>query len=182
VAPDLTRAWVVVAVLLAACGDEEDDAAPATTTEAPATSTTSTTEPPSSTTTTTCPPLTGDPPISTVDLDRDGVDELWRSAGSGASTDIVELHRIDGCVEVPVTLDGINAQFAIGGSVLLLQGLRCEPGRLVHLGATSEDGENYATLDIVYELRGGALQRVDESTGDLTTADPELADYSTFDC
>jgi hypothetical protein len=181
VAPDLSRAWALaVVVLVAACGGD-DDAAPTTTTEA-TTTTTSTTEPPSSTTTTTCPPPTGDPPVGTVDLDRDGVDELWRSAGSGASTDIVELRRIDGCVEVPVVLDGINAQFAIGGSVLLLQGLRCEPGRLVHLGATSEDGETYATLDIVYELRDGALERVAESTGELTSADPELADYSTFEC
>ena len=183
----LSRVVVAAALLVAACGDDDgdDDAVETTTTtttttEAAPSTTTSTTAAP--TTSTTCPPTSSAAPVAAVDLDGDGVDELWRDAGSGASTDIVELHRIDDCVEVAVTLAGNPAQFAVGGSVLLLQGLRCEDGRVVHLGATSDDGERYDTLDIVYELRDGELVHVGESTGVLTSADPELADYGSFDC
>jgi hypothetical protein len=117
-----------------------------------------------------------------VDLDGDGVDEVWRSVGRGAATDIVELRRIEGCAEVPVLLEDVPAQFAVGGTVLLLQGIRCEDGRVVHLGATSDDGERYATLDLFYELVDGRLVRVDDESGELAASDPEVGDYSSFDC
>jgi hypothetical protein len=180
VAPDLVRRPLIAAVLLlvAACGDDDDEAVVTTTTTvAP---TTVTTAAPS--TATTCPPGDDAGVVSRVDHDGDGVDEVWRSAGSGAATDIVELRRVVDCAEVAVTLDGFPAQFAIGGSVLLLNGLRCADGRVVHLGATSEDGENYTTLDIAYELQDGELVRVDDASGQLTTADPAFADYTRFDC
>jgi hypothetical protein len=188
VATDLVRTAVVAAglLVLAACGGDsgEGRSAPVTTTGATTTevrrTSTSTTAAPS--TTTTCPPTTGDAPLASVDLDGDGVDELWRQVGSGASTDIVELRRITGCEEVVVTLDGLPAQFAVGGSVLLLQGLRCAAGQVVHLGATSDDGERYATLDLLYELRDGELVRVGDESGELTQSDPALADYSSFEC
>jgi hypothetical protein len=180
--------WTAVAalVVIVGCGsgNGDDDAieATTTTTEAPATTARSTSTTAEASTTTTCPPVTGDPPVASVDLDDDGVDELWRPAGRGASTEIVELHRLDGCAEVPVLLEGLSAQFAIGGTVLLLQGLRCEEGRVVHLGATSDDGERYATVELIYELRDGELVRVDDRTGELTTSDPELQDFSSFEC
>jgi hypothetical protein len=118
-----------------------------------------------------------------VDLGRDGSDELWVEVGQGASTDIFGLYDLDGCDLEAVQVDGTDAQFGIGGPVLLLQGLRCDDaGRIVHLGATSEDGESFATLDLIYELRDGELVRVDDETGALTAADDELQTYSTFDC
>jgi hypothetical protein len=190
VAPDLVRrAVAAAAVLLAACGGDDDEpattttavAAPATTV-APATSTSPTTAAPTGTTATTCPGPAGDPPVAAVDLDGDGVEEVWRDAGSGAATDIVELRVVVGCDEVTVTNGCFPAQFAVGGSVLLLQGIRCEGGRVVHLGAASEDGETYATLDITYELRGTELVAVDEESGELSASDPALVDYSRFDC
>lgn len=120
--------------------------------------------------------------MARVDLDDDGVAEVWRSVGSGAAADILELRRVEGCVEVPVLLEGVPAQFAIGGTVTLLQGVRCDDGLVVHLGATSEDGERYATLDVSYELVDGELVRVDDESGELDASDPELRDYSSFEC
>ena len=80
-------------------------------------------------------------------------------------------------------LGGGPAEFAIGGPVLLLQGVRCEDdGRITHLGATSEDGESFTTLDLTYELQDGELVRVDDTSRPLTRSDPELAAYSMFDC
>ncbi len=118
-----------------------------------------------------------------VDLGRDGSDELWLEVGQGASTDIFGLYDLDGCDLEAVQVDGADAQFGIGGPVLLLQGLRCDDeGRIVHLGATSEDGESFATLDLVYELRDGELVRVDDEPGALTGDDEELQAYSSFDC
>lgn len=171
-----------VALLLGACGDDGDDGADrdveaTTTTAAP----TTTTARPSTTTTACAPPPIGDA-IAVVDLDGDGVDERWVPAGSGAAVDIVELRTVVDCEAVPVRIDGAPAQFGVGGSVLLLQGVRCEDGRVVHLGATSDDGERYTTLDLVYELRDGELVRVDDRSGELTASDPELADYAGFDC
>jgi len=174
---------VLVAAVLAACGDGDGDGdATATTVGATTTEASATTGTSAPATTTTCPEPAGEPPVATIDLDGDGVEERWVRAGRGAAVDIVELRRVEGCDEVPVTVDGTPAQFAVGGSVLLLQGVRCEDGIVVHLGATSEDGERYVTLDLRYELRGGELVRVGDRSGELTSSDPELADYSSFDC
>ena len=166
-------------VLLAACGgdDDDSDAIEVTTTTTAVEQTTTT----SSTTTTTCAPPGGDV-VATVDLDGDGIDERWVPAGQGASVDILRLERLDACASVPVTLDGFPAEFAIGGTVLLLQGVRCEDGLVVHLGATSDDGVSYDTLDLLYELRDGELIRVDDRTGNLDAEDPVLQDYSSFTC
>jgi hypothetical protein len=129
-------------------------------------------------------PPTGDPAslLATHDIDGNGTAELLVEQGRGASTRIVGLYRLDVCDLEAVQLEGTGAEFAIGGPVLLLQGLRCEDDRLVHLGATSEDGETFATLDLVYELRGGDLVLVDDRSGELTAADPALEPYSRFDC
>jgi hypothetical protein len=173
--------FVLFVLLAGACGDD-DDAAPPTTAQ-PTTTTepaTTTTEEP---TTTTCP-SPDDPDVAgLVDLDGDGVDEVWRHAGSGASVQILELHRLVGCVEEPVLLDGVRAQFAIGGTVTHLDGIRCDRGTVVHLNATSEDGESYATSETRYELEGDSLVPAGApSTGAMTTSDPDLADFATFTC
>lgn len=166
------------ALALCACGDDGDhDAAEVTTTASPTTTTAR-----SSTTTTSCAPPPVDDALAVVDLDGDGVDERWVPAGSGAAVEIVELRTVVDCEAVPVRVDGAPAQFGIGGSVLLLQGVRCERGTVVHLGATSEDGERYTTFDVVYQLRDGLLVRVGDRSDELTASDPELADYSGFDC
>lgn len=167
-----------VTLVLCACGDDGDhDAVDVTTTASPTTTTAR-----ASTTTTTCPPPPVDDALAIVDLDGDGVDERWVPAGSGAAVEIVELRTVVDCEPVPVRVDGAPAQFGIGGSVLLLQGVRCEDGMVVHLGATSEDGERYTTVDLVYELRDGELVQVDDRSDELTASDPQLAEYSGFDC
>jgi hypothetical protein len=120
---------------------------------------------------------------ATRDHDGDGDDELWVVVGSGASTSVYSLFDLDACDLETVQLGGGPAEFAVGGPVLLLQGVRCEDdGRITHLGATSEDGESYTTLDLTYELRGGELVRVADASGTMTIADDGLAAYSTFDC
>jgi hypothetical protein len=180
----IARLAVVVALVGAgACSDDDEGAVEATTTTAEATTTSeATTTTTAAPTTTSCAVPAGDDQVGAVDLDGDGVEERWYYVDSGAAVDIFELRRVNGCEEVPVLLDGFPAQFAAGGTVLLLQGVRCEDGVVVHLGATSEDGETYATLDLRYELRDGSLVRVGDRSGQLTVSDPELPDYSTFDC
>jgi hypothetical protein len=174
--------WAAVAalVVVAACsGGDDDGASEVTTTSTTEERPSSTTAP--STTTTTCAPPDGDV-VATVDLDGDGVDERWVPAGRGASVDIVRLEQLDGCTPVPVTVEGSPAEFAVGGTVLLLQGIRCEDGLVVHLGATSDDGVTYAALDLLYELRNGELVRVDDRTATIAADDPVLRDYSSFTC
>jgi hypothetical protein len=164
----LVATLVAAPVGLGACADDAEGPAPASAVP--------------STATTACSAAVRPPLVASVDLDDDGVDEVWRVTGQGASVEIVELRRVDGCDEVPVTLLGSAAEFAVGGTVLLLQGIRCEEGRVVHLGATSDDGERFATLDVVYDLRDGVLERVDERTGARRADDPALDDYRSFRC
>lgn len=176
----MRRAAAGALVLLAAACGGDDGAQPVEVT----TTTTTTTVPPTtapSTTTTTCSPPPGEV-VAAVDLDGDGVDERFVDAGSGASVDIVRLERLDGCDAVPVLLEGFPAEFAVGGTVLLLQGVRCEDATVVHLGAMSEDGETYTTLDVRYDLRDGELVRVGDRTGTRTADDPALRDYSSLEC
>jgi hypothetical protein len=116
------------------------------------------------------------------DLDGDGTDELWVQVGTGAAATIVGLYDVDGCDLEPVLADGAPAEFAIGGTVLLLQGLACGESDVTHLGATSEDGVTYATLDLTYELRAGELVRVGDETNTITADDLSLASYSEFAC
>jgi hypothetical protein len=145
--------------LLGACSD--DDGGGEAVTTSTTTSTTATTTAVGTTGTTACPPE-GEP--------------LWRPAGSGASTDIYELRVVVDCEEVAVR------QFAVGGTVRELRGVRCEDGRVVDLVATSEDGRVYSTAATTYELRGTELVEVDRSTGELPADDPALRAYQAFDC
>lgn len=120
---------------------------------------------------------------TTRDLDGDGDDELWVVVGHGASTVVYGLFDLDGCDLEAVELAGGPAEFAVGGPILLLQGVRCEDdGRIDHLGATSEDGESFTTLDLTYQLEAGELVRVDDDSTTLTADDPAFAAYTTFDC
>lgn len=120
--------------------------------------------------------------VAVRDLDDDGTDELFVQVGTGAAVVIVGLFAVDGCDIEPILLDGSPATFAIGGTVLLLQGLACGASDVTHLGATSDDGATYATLDLTYELEDGQLVRVGDETGTLTADDPALASYSDVAC
>lgn len=120
--------------------------------------------------------------LSAADLDGDGTDELWVQVGTGAAVTIVGLYDLDGCDIEPVLVDGVPAEFAVGGTVLLLQGLACGESDVTHLGATSDDGLTYATVDLTYELRAGELVRVGDETNTLTADEPALAGYSDFAC
>lgn len=119
---------------------------------------------------------------SATDVDGNGAAELWAQVGTGASATIVGVFVVEGCDVLPVQLDGRPAEFAVGGTVTLLQGVACQGSTVVHLGATSDDGVTYTTLDLTYELRGAELVRTDERSRTLTADDPELASYSDFAC
>lgn len=180
------RALAVAAALaaVAACSDDDDR------TPAPATSTTTTTAAPTSTARPTstatseataatlpggCP--TAEPPLATGDLDGDGTVEVWRPAGAGASVDVVELRVLgEACEEVPVR------QFAVGGTVRHLNGLRCEPGRLVELQATSEDGERWAVEVVTWQLSGTQLVEAGREAREVLARDPGFDDLSSFEC
>ena len=165
-------------LMLVACNGDGDDTSATTTARPRPTASTTTT------TTTTGPPCPAPPGeiAAERDVDGDGDEEVWMVVGHGASTTVMGLFLRDGCELRAVQIEGADAQFAVGGPVLLLQGVRCEANRVVHLGATSEDGENFAALDLVYELRGTELVRVDDATSTFTADDPELQAYSSFDC
>lgn len=120
--------------------------------------------------------------LTAGDLDADGRAEVWVQVGTGAATTIVGLFHLDGCDFEPVGLDDQPAQFAVGGTVLLLQGVACGDDTVTHLGATSEDGLVYTTLDLTYSLQGGQLVRTGDESGEVDADDPDLEPYSTFDC
>ena len=98
--------------------------------------------------TTTAPPPTSecDDPVvvgevlGRRDLDADGVDELFATTGSGTSTDIVGVFRVEGCRAVQVTMGGSPAE-SVGAAVLHIDGLQVGSDMLVVYSGTGTDGE-----------------------------------------
>ena len=77
------------------------------------------------------------------DLDADGVDELFVNTGARASTDIIEVIRVEYCRTVPVTMCGSPAEFPVGAAVLHIDGLQVSSDTLVVYSGTSTDGEAF---------------------------------------
>lgn len=117
------------------------------------------------------------------DLDGDGDDELLVVVARGAAAEIYGVYDLDGCDLEAVQLDGAAAELAVGGGVVELHGLRCEPdGGLTELTARSEDGLAYSTSTRTFALRDGTLVPVASGGGDLAADAPDFPAYSRFDC
>jgi hypothetical protein len=168
-------ALILTLTISAACSDDDDDSTPRAA-AAPRRTTTSTggfdCDPPT--------PIAADGTpaevVATIgDVQVAVVDH-------GASVDVVSLFR--GCDLDQVTLSGAPAALPIGGTVTHGDGLRCEPGRITVLSATSDDGATYQATATTYELDGTALVEADRHASTIEARDgaDELRAYYELDC
>jgi len=114
------------------------------------------------------------------DLDADGVDELFVKTGSGASTDIVGVLRVEDCRAVQVTMGGSPAEFPVGTALLHIDGLQVSSDTLAVHSGTSTDGE---ALDVVWRtlrLDRGALTEIGSDSGTAQLGDDRYRLASTF--
>jgi hypothetical protein len=133
----------------------------------------------------------GDAAVNGIaDVNGDGAGEIWATVGSGASTRLHGLFRLDGCAPAAVRLDGAPAVFAVGGSVGATGGVRCDDidgngalDEVVVLAAQSSDGQTYDTTTTGYVLGpDGTLSQVTQQPGQVAAGDPEFAAFTTFRC
>jgi hypothetical protein len=185
---------IVVVVAVVAGGDNQtDDVATGTPAGEPGTESSpptagDTTAPTGGVMTTTAPPPTSecdDPVIAGEllgrrDLDVDGVDELFVTTGSGASTDIIGVFRIEDCRTVPVTMGGSPAEFPVGADVLHIDGLQVGSDMLVVYSGTSTDGEAFDVAWRTLRLDSGALTEIGSDGGTAQPGDDLHRLASTF--
>jgi hypothetical protein len=110
---------------------------------------------------------------------------LFVAVGSGASATIVGLFVVAQCTLTRLTLapSTAPAQFAIGGTVTHLDGLRCRDNQLDKLSATSGDGVSYDTKIQRLTIANGALVTLGEpTTAVLRGPNPELQEFAALDC
>lgn len=110
---------------------------------------------------------------------------LFVAVGSGASATIVGLFAAGLCNLTRLSLapSTAPAQFAIGGTVTHLDGLRCRDKQLEQLSATSSDGVNYDTKIQRLTIGDGSLIAVGAPViGTMRGANPDLQQFATLDC
>lgn len=119
--------------------------------------------------------------------DGSGV-EAFVTIGSGASDTIVAVFQLLDCSLTRLTGPQGNApsNFAIGGSVTHLDGLRCDGTaggqRLVQLSATSDDGVTYTTKETRLTVENGHFTPDAPITDTVAAGDPRLQAFSSLDC
>lgn len=120
-------------------------------------------------------------PLGGFDLDDDGTPEAFVTVGTGATTTLVGLYRVDGCALQRVSIGGAPAVFPIGASVGNVSGLSCDgAGDLDQLFASSSDGITYEGGNEPFELDGSTLVA---GPGDSATFTAEEAGaLATIDC
>jgi hypothetical protein len=110
---------------------------------------------------------------------------LFVTIGSGASATIVGLFAAAQCnlTRLALAPSTAPAQFAVGGTVTHLDGLRCRDRQLEQLSATSADGVTYDTKVQRLTIGDGALVTVGApTTAVLRGPNPELQEFATLDC
>jgi hypothetical protein len=185
---------IVIVVAVVAGGDNQTDevatGAPADVpgTESSPSTAGDTTAPTGGVTPTTAPlptvecddPVVGGEVLGRRDLDADGVDELFVKTGSGASTDIVGVLRVEGCLAVQVTMGGSPAEFPVGAALLHIDGLQASSDALVVYSGTSTDGEAFDVAWRTLRLDSGALTEIGSDSGTAQLGDDRYRLASTF--
>lgn len=125
-------------------------------------------------------PLVGGDVFGRRDLDADGVDELFVKTGSGASTDIIGVFRVQGCEAVQVTMDGYPAEFPVGAAVLHIDGLQASSDTLVVYSGTSADGQAFDVTWRRLRLDGSSLTVIGSNSSTAQLGDDLSRLASTF--
>lgn len=110
------------------------------------------------------------------DVDGDGTEELFFTAGQGAAATVVGVatlsqDRLGGGAREHCELtsvrgpDGSLLRVAVGASAATQQGLECRDDRLVELRGETTDGERYQWSETVMALEGAALSVVQTNGG-----------------
>ncbi|MGI9118807.1 MAG: hypothetical protein ACR2G7_01535 [Acidimicrobiales bacterium] len=108
--------------------------------------------------------------------------------GAGASVTVVGLFQFVECAVTLVSLpSGQPAELPVGGAITHGDGLACTggaEGRLVHLSATSTDGDTFTTDDTAYRVDANTAIEVNSEGETLTSgADgAEIQRHYTLDC
>jgi hypothetical protein len=116
-------------------------------------------------------------------------EEIFVEVGSGASDALVGVFQLVGCTLTRITgpVGTERSQFAVGGSVTHLDGLRCDGSaggqRLVQLSAKSDDGITYETQETRLVIEQGHFTVPNPPvTGTLPATDERLQPFSTLSC
>ena len=115
-------------------------------------------------------------------------DEAFVAVGSGASDTIVGVFQLANCTITRITGPQGTApsNFAIGGSVTHLDGLRCDGTaggqRLVQLQATSDDGITYNTKETRLTVANAHFTPDPPITDSMNVNDDRLHGFSSLDC
>jgi hypothetical protein len=125
-------------------------------------------------------PVVGGEVLGRRDLDADGVNELFVNTGSGASTDIVGVFRVEGCRAVQVTMGGSPAEFPVGAALLHIDGLQVSSDTLVVYSGTSTDGEAFDVAWRTLRLDSDALTEIGSDGGTAQRGDDLHRLASTF--
>lgn len=123
-----------------------------------------------------------------ADVDSDGAAEVWARTGAGASTTIVGVLRLRGCVLAQVRFaSGDPVELPVGGSVGSAAGVACEAtapdAHLTAYAAMHLDGGRYEVTAIEYALDEVTLRPIGDPTITTATADdPAFARATTLSC
>lgn len=116
-------------------------------------------------------------------------DEAFVEVGSGASDALVGVFQLVGCTLTRITGPQGQApsQFAVGGSVTHLDGIRCDGTaggqKLTQLSATSDDGQTYKTTETRLRVESGHFVQDSPPLADsIDAGDPTLQGFSNLDC
>lgn len=125
--------------------------------------------------------------IGGADVDGDGRAEVWARVGSGASTAILGMARLEGCALVRVVTGfGTPVELPVGGSVGAAGGVECRAAGvssdLTVFSVVYVDDDHYEVTAVEHELAGTTLHPRGSTTRTVRFDDPELGRATTFTC
>ncbi len=125
--------------------------------------------------------------IGAADVDGDGAEEVWARVGSGASTVIVGLVRLEACTLERVTFEsGQPVELPAGGSVGATAGVECRSDEvdadLTTFAGFHRDDQRYDVTATQWTLEDEVLVERSSSTAELRADDPDFARTTTFTC
>jgi hypothetical protein len=121
-----------------------------------------------------------------TDVDGQPGDEVLVSMGGGPTGTRVAMLRWTNCGLIRLSgPDGQPAAFPVGATETEAHGLRCTPGAVVVLDATSADGQHFDTTDTILNLgEGGFAPEGPAQTGqvDALAQRDQYLSYLELDC